>query len=210
MSEFSFTNQWFDTVARRGWDELIPQFNPTKILEIGSYEGASTCYLIDKLKDLPQPLDIHCVDSWEGGEEHVRDGTDMGEVEARFQNNVRLAVERAGGRASVVAHKGYSDMALASMLATGRKNYFDFAYIDGSHQAPDVLCDAVLAFKLVRVGGVIAFDDYVWAEAMPYGKDPLRCPKPAIDAFVNIHFRKVQILSPTVPLYQLYIQKLSD
>jgi hypothetical protein len=73
-----------------------------------------------------------------------------------------------------------------------------------------VLCDAVLAFKLVRVGGVIAFDDYVWAEAMPYGKDPLRCPKPAIDAFVNIHFRKVQILSPTVPLYQLYIQKLSD
>jgi hypothetical protein len=90
MSEFSFTNQWFNTVAKRGWDELIPQFNPTRILEVGSYEGASNCYLIDKLKDLPQPLELHCVDSWEGGDEHVREGTDMGAVEARFQSNVRI------------------------------------------------------------------------------------------------------------------------
>jgi predicted O-methyltransferase YrrM len=210
MSALTFTNQWFESMAKRGWDELIPQFNPTRILEIGSYEGASTCYLIDKLKDLHKPLELHCVDTWEGGEEHVRSGKDMGAIEARFHHNVQLAVERSGADVKLVVHKDFSDHALASLMASGHQNYFDFAYVDGSHQAPDVLCDALLAFKLVRVGGVIAFDDYVWAENLPYGRDPLRCPKPAIDAFINIHFRKVQVLSPNVPLYQLYIQKLSD
>ena len=47
-SEFQFTNSWFDSVARNVWDQLIPKINPSKILEIGSYEGASTCYLIQK------------------------------------------------------------------------------------------------------------------------------------------------------------------
>ena len=104
-------------------------------------------------------------------------------------------------------HKCFSEDALAKLLVEGKKNYFDFIYIDGSHQAPDVLADAVLGFKLLRVGGLIVFDDYLWSETMPYGKDPLRCPKPAIDAFVNLNFRKLQII--TAPLYQLYVQKLS-
>jgi predicted O-methyltransferase YrrM len=97
---------------------------------------------------------------------------------------------------------------LAKLLAGGKRNYFDFIYIDGSHMAQDVLCDAVLAFRLLRVGGVIVFDDYIWFETLPEGKDPLRCPKPAIDAFVNLHFRKVDVL--TAPLLQLLVTKMAD
>jgi len=40
------------------------------------------------------------------------------------------------------------------------------------------------------------------------GKDPLRCPKPAIDAFINLNFRKLQVMF--APNYQLYIQKVAD
>jgi hypothetical protein len=54
----------------------------------------------------------------------------------------------------------------------------------------------------------MAFDDYLWSENLPGGKDPLRCPKPAIDAFVNINFRKLNVLSAL--LAQVYIQKMSD
>ena len=50
----------------------------------------------------------------------------------------------------------------------------------------------------------MAFDDYLWSEALPGGMDPLRCPKPAIDAFTTLHCRELQILR--APLYQLYIQ----
>jgi predicted O-methyltransferase YrrM len=87
-------------------------------------------------------------------------------------------------------------------------NYFDFIYIDGSHQAPDVLVDAILSFKLLRVGGLIVFDDYLWSEKGVADRDPLQCPKPAIDSFLNIFFRKVNIIS--APLYQIYAQKISD
>jgi predicted O-methyltransferase YrrM len=209
MAEFQFTNNWFDLSARGNWDQLIPLIKPTKILEVGSYEGASTCYLIKMLSD-SFPLEIHCIDTWEGGVEHKTGGsaeTDMNEVESRFLHNIKVATENLANPVTLSRHKGPSDIELAKLLVD-KRNYFDFIYIDGSHQAPDVLCDALLGFRLLRVGGLIAFDDYLWAEALPSGTDPIRCPKTAIDAFTNIYCRKVKIISAM--LYQLYVQKISD
>ena len=210
MTPYQFTNNWFDTLARGVWDELMTHHAPARIVEIGSYEGASACYLIDTLTPR-HPIELHCIDTWEGGVEHQAGGvaqTDMSAVERRFHHNMALATSKHPGRARLSVHKGYSDECLAHLIAAGKKGYFDFVYVDGSHQAADVLADAVLGFKLLKRGGIIAFDDYLWAEQLPSGKDPLRCPKPAIDAFVNLNFRKLEVLS--APLYQLYVRKLSD
>lgn len=207
---FEFTNTWFDNTARNVWDQLIPQIKPRSILEIGSYEGASTCYLIQKLAGT-HPLEVHCIDTWQGGLEHQTGGndeTDMNAVEARFRRNVEIAVRNARNPVELVIHKEFSDRALSKLLSEGKTSHFDFIYVDGSHQAPDVLCDAVLAFRLLKVNGIIAFDDYLWSERLPYGKDPIRSPKMAIDAFTNIYCRKLHIIS--APLYQIYIQKASD
>jgi predicted O-methyltransferase YrrM len=198
---YQFTNDWFAT-CRLTWLNLIPQINPTKILEIGSYEGASTCFLIETLGKT-KPIELHCVDTWEGGVEH--DGTDMESVESRFKQNTNIAIESATHEVELVVHKGCSDLELTKLIASDKRSYFDFIYVDGSHQAPDVICDAILSFKLLRVGGVIAFDDYLWAENLPYGTDLVRCPKLAIDAFTNIFCRKIEIIQ--APLYQLYLKK---
>ena len=203
---YHFTNNWFE-IARPVWQTLIPMANPATILEIGAYEGAATCFLIDMLA--PQKsLEIHAIDSFDGGLEHQAANTDMSAVEARFRHNAALAISNAANPVDLRIHKGFSDRELAKLLALGKQDYFDFIYVDGSHQAPDVLCDAVLAFRLLKIGGILAFDDYLWAEPLATGVDPLRCPKPAIDAFTNIYCRKLRIL--TAPLYQLYVQKLSD
>ena len=207
MSGYEFTQNWFDLLARGAWEHLIPQVNPHKVLEVGSFEGASACFLIQRLGK-HHDLELHCVDTWEGGVEHQSGGFDMSAVEARFRKNVELAKAGISHPLTLVTHKGPSDLCLANLLGQGKRNYFDFVYIDGSHQAPDVLCDAVLGFRLLKAGGVMAFDDYLWSEDLPQGKDPLRCPKPAIDAFVNLNFRKLNVLP--APLYQLYIQKVSD
>jgi predicted O-methyltransferase YrrM len=204
-----FTAPWFNAV-RPKWDQLIPHVKPSRILEIGSYEGASACYLIETLAT-ERALEIHCVDSWAGGVEHASNGqfeADMAAVEARFHRNTRLAIAKAGHAVSLTVHKEPSDIALARLLAEGRRGHFDFVYVDGSHEAPDVLGDAVLGFKLLRVGGVMAFDDYLWVEKLPQGRDLLRCPKPAIDAFVNLHLRKLDILR--APLWQLYVRKIAE
>lgn len=205
MSEYIFTANWFDITAKEVWDRLIPDLKPKRILEIGSYEGAGTCYLIENLADDAE-IEIHCVDIWEGGVQTTKK-EDFASIERNYDNNVRLALA-AKPRIRVVKHKEYSDTCLSRMIAEGKKGYFDFIYVDASHLAPDVLCDAVLAFKLLRVGGCLAFDDYLWAEKMPYGKDPLRCPKPAIDAFVNLNFRKLEVVPHAI--HQIYLRKTAD
>ncbi len=207
---YSFTTDWFEQTAQANWAKLLPEIRPTRILEIGSFEGASTCFLMDTLAG-SEALEIHCIDTWGGGIEHQEDGTapsDMQAVESRFRRNTEHALSKAVHPVKLHIHKDLSHRALVRLLADGKENYFDFVYVDGSHQAPDVLCDAVLAFKLLKVGGVLAFDDYLWTNELTSAVEILRCPKPAIDAFVNIHFQKLRILK--MPLYQFYVQKTSD
>ena len=188
----------------------MQKINPTRILEVGSYEGKSTAFIIETLANI-NDLEIHCIDSWEGGIEHKEGGvaeSNMQAVEARFSHNMKIAIDKSRRTVNEV-HKGLSNKELPKLVASDMHEYFDFIYIDGSHQAPDVLLDAILGFELLRIGGVMAFDDYLWQEPLPGGADPIRSPKISIDAFTNIYCRKLKCLRGA-PLNQLYIQKTSS
>jgi predicted O-methyltransferase YrrM len=104
--------------------------------------------------------------------------------------------------------KQFSRDALAGLIACGQMESFDLIYIDGSHEATDVLTDAILAFPLLRIGGTLIFDDYIWSDQIPERREPSRMPKPAIDAFVNVFHRKLEI-HQSLPLWQLYVQKVA-
>lgn len=201
MPTYELTNDWFENSAKSNWEYLIPQLKPARVLEIGSYEGASTCWLIEELGKTG--LEIVCIDTWAGGVEHS--AVDMSSVERRFISNVKAAMTGLDG-IKLRRIKERSDLALARLLCEEPTPLFDFIYVDGSHQAPDVLADAVLAFRLLRPGGVMAFDDYLWHEGAPHEKDPIQTPKIAVDAFTNIYGRQLRLIS--MPLYQVYIQKL--
>jgi len=66
----------------------------------------------------------------------------------------------------------------------------------------------VLAFRLLRVGGVMVFDDYLWSMETALQADPLNMPKPAIDAFATIFMRKVRVL-PDLPNAQCFVEKIA-
>lgn len=208
-SEYLFTNNWFDGNIDT-WNQLLNQLEPERMLEVGSYEGKSTTYLIESIAS-QRNIEIHCIDSWEGSIEHRTGGfaeADMSMVESHFHHNIKTAQNKTTHKANIFIHKGVSSKELPRLIANGMSGYFDFIYIDGSHQAPDVLLDAILGYELLRLGGIIAFDDYLWNEPLPGGPDPIRCPKPAIDAFTNIYCRKLRLIS--APLYQIYAQKISQ
>lgn len=202
---YDFSNDWFDQSAKPVWEHFIPRLKPKRVLEIGSYEGASACFLIDTVCP-HQALELHCVDTWEGSAEHA--GTDMAAVKARFTANTMDAVEAAEYPATLRVYRMRSDEALPSMLAQLGPNYFDLVYIDGSHQAPDVLFDALLGFKLLRIDGAMVFDDYNWQREPAAERDLLLVPRPAIDAFVNLYTRKLDIINS--PLSQLFVRKIAD
>ena len=201
-----FSTDWFEKCARPVWDHLVPGLAAGRVLEVGSYEGASACYLIAQL-GANAPLEIHCVDTWEATASFDGGDVDMGVVEAQFLRNTGLLVARSRHPVMLEVHKGRSDMVLPRLLAALGNGYFDMVYIDGSHRAPDVLADAVLGFMLLRPGGIMVFDDYLWRGADNDFSNPAQSPKMAIDAFVNCNYGKVHLIS--APLYQIYLQKIA-
>ena len=209
--DFEYTHDWFSRYIPV-WNRIFDQHKPRNILEIGSFEGRSACYIIAKCAaDIEGAASLTCVDTWEGSVEHQAGGpvaAVMSRVERRFDQNTGIALSRASNRVTLRKVKQSSHHAMAKLIAAGLLQSFDLIYIDGSHEAPDVLADAVLAFQLLRVGGVMIFDDYLWSMDRPGTQDVLLMPKPAIDAFMNIYQRKMQVY-PGLPLGQLYAHKVS-
>ena len=170
--------QWQALFAAVGWDPDLPR----TVVEIGSYEGRSALWILENLLAHPDSI-LHCVDTFEGGVEHDAAQTDG--LLLRFGRNI----ETSPGAHKVRAHRARSAAALVKLLAEGVRA--DFVYVDGSHQAPDVLADLVLAFELLRPGGVLICDDYLWSNEPPGQEDVLNSPKLAIDAFTTIYRRKL-------------------
>jgi predicted O-methyltransferase YrrM len=197
-SKYEFTALWFDQHAET-WRQLFKHAQPERVLEIGSYEGRSACFMLDQY---PLLKEITCVDTWQT----TPDASSMADVEHRFDCNIMHAQSHRTTRAKFRKLKGRSSELLPCLIAA--KERFDWIYVDGSHEAADVLTDAIYSFHLLRVGGILIFDDYIWRNDATKGCDILNLPKPAIDAFTNIFHRKLTPIR--APLYQLYLQKMRD
>lgn len=210
---YDFTREWFSANIP-SWESIFATEKPRHVLEIGSFEGRSACYTIEKLDTVSSGhASLTCIDNWFGGQEHRDSGgfyqAVMSDAERRFDQNTSIALQKVENRVSLRKIKQNSRDALAQLLVAGPLEKYDLVFIDGSHEAPDVLADAVLAFPLLRVGGTLIFDDYIWSDQVPQKRDPLRMPKPAIDAFVNIYQRKIEFYH-RLPLWQLYLRKVAS
>ncbi|MGX2970739.1 class I SAM-dependent methyltransferase, partial [Ursidibacter sp. B-7004-1] len=203
---YVFQTDWFSHNIP-SLDIIFDQLKPTRILEIGSFEGRSTLHFMEKMSEYAETIEIYCIDSWEGGLEH-KENWNMDTVEQVFEHNMHLAIQQYP-RTTLFKCKGYSHPKMMELLVEGKKGYFDFVYVDGSHEAPDVLLDALLAHQLVRVGGVIAFDDYLWSPKSWNEADHYLLVKPAVDSYVNTYQRKVSVIQ-SLPTYQLYVVKISE
>jgi predicted O-methyltransferase YrrM len=201
MNTPSFTQDWFSR-SIPSWtlilNKLSERTSHLRILEVGVFEGRSTCWLLQNHCKTPESS-IVAIDSFQGGIEHQ--GMELGTLRKRFEANIATVASPA----QVEIREGFSLPQLAKLIAEGYQR-FDFISIDASHQAPDVLGDAVLGFELLKPGGVMAFDDYIWSPMRPGTENPLLLPKAAIDAFTTLFSQKIRII-PNLPLYQLYIQK---
>jgi predicted O-methyltransferase YrrM len=126
-----------------------------RVLEIGSFEGMSTRWFIEKFLQEDDSY-IHCVDTWGGSMEHKMWDIDFSDTYEVFMHNLSDYIDQG----KCIVHRGMSKDVLLKLLEGGEK--FDLIYIDGSHVAADVMTDAILSYLLLNDGGVLLFDDYVW------------------------------------------------
>jgi predicted O-methyltransferase YrrM len=198
-SQYNFSKNWFEQNSRQNWDRIIPIINPKKILEIGSFEGAASCYLIDKLGK-NNFLEVHCIDTWEESDDIPKDQAEL--IEKRFDYNIQLAVNKTQNKTKYFKYKSKSHLILSKMVSE-EVGDFDLIYVDASHYAVDVLTDAVLSFKLLKAGGILIFDDYLWAG----DENIIYYPKIAIDSFTNIFSKHIKLIP--APLNQIYAVKIT-
>lgn len=196
---YEFTQDWF-SINIPVWQHFLAQFTNLpdyKVLEIGSWEGRSTCWMLNNLLLHPTAR-ITCVDTFAGSVEHevMCEQDQVRTIEQRFDANVA----KTGASEKVRKLVGSSQTVLRSLIP----HTYNLAYIDASHVAADVLEDAMLTWRLVKIGGTIIFDDYGFQ--FPEGVTELP-PKVAIDAFLNIFSQKVRLIHQG---YQVLVEKIAE
>jgi hypothetical protein len=161
-----------------------------RFLEVGCFEGRCSLWMLENVLTDPTAA-LVAVDTFLGSPEFPSMGIN-GDSRARFDSNVEIPIK--AGKVTVI--QGKSQQVLRDLPAA---ELFEFVYIDGSHSAPDILTDAVLAWPLLRVGGVLAFDDYEWGTEKPDR------PALAIDAFLACFADQLRIRERG---YQVAVEKL--
>ncbi|NES95688.1 MAG: tetratricopeptide repeat protein [Desertifilum sp. SIO1I2] len=194
---YQFTQDWFSP-SIEAWQKHLQRFVDypnLQVLEIGSWEGRSACWLIENILTHPTAR-ITCVDTFEGSLEHHNWYSQdyIRSVEGRFDHNMTAT----GHPEKVIKLVGSSHEVLRSLPF----QTYDLIYIDGSHIASDVVIDASLSWLLAKVGGMIIFDDYYFkfAENSPDNTQI------GIDAFLKAFTPRIKILQQD---RQVVLEKLS-
>ena len=178
-----FTSDWFSS-AIPGIASTLRRLErqPSRFLEIGSWEGRSACWFMNSFPD----ASIVCVDTFEGSPEHYAAGLQVGEIKMRFMKNTAAFGDR------VTVRQGHS----SRMLFGLEPEFFDCIYVDGSHTEIDTLTDLVMSFNLLRPGGALLIDDF----------DQPAFPgvKAAVDAFAKAYSSRLEVVHVA---YQVHLLK---
>jgi tetratricopeptide (TPR) repeat protein len=176
---YQFTHDWF-THNVSTWEVHLKPFvhyPSVHALEIGSFEGMSACWLLDHV--LTHPLaKLTCIDLF-------------------FQESFETNLKQTGADQKLIRLTGDSHQ----ILATLPSEFYDFIYIDGCHLADHVQQDATLAWRLLKVGGLMIFDDYEWIDPSHPGQETYR----GVNAFLDSAQRQLAIVHQG---YQVIVRKL--
>lgn len=148
---FSFTSDWasHNYVNWETWFTRYQHQPNLRILEIGSFEGRSAVWFLENVLIHPS-AQLVCVDPMPWPVNPPR---------PRFMHNIQVT----GKAQQVTLIQERSEIALTKLQPAS----FDIIYIDGAHDAINVLADGMYSWELLKVGGLMLFDDYLWEPDKP-------------------------------------------
>ena len=174
------------------WQRIIPieKEVPLKYLEIGAFHGANLISFASTYCQGRQGVELHAIDPWIDYEEYPEYKGQQDVIFSKFKKNIHAA----GLEDKVTVHRGFSH----EVLHTLPDEYFDIIYVDGNHE-PEYVCeDGVLAFRKLKKGGYMIFDDYGWG-----GPD---MTQRGIESFLSAYHKRMKVIN--IFEAQLYAQKL--
>ena len=166
ISKYRFENFWFLNNI-----EIINYFLPKSkdikfdYMEIGSHEGMSLLNILEQYKN----VSATAIDLWSDNkiqkvfDENLKD----------FKNLEKINLD------SIIALRKLKD----------NNREFDYIYVDGLHEGAHVLIDAIQSFRLLKINGIIIFDDF-----LQYDKNLLYQSYQGIYAFLKLVKKEIKIL----------------
>lgn len=176
IADMTFTSDW-TTPHAPNWTQWLGHLagTPCLGLEIGVYEGRSTAWFLENICTHPGSH-LFAVDPWASKSEANRYAIKMSAHGVRFD---------------------FFGMDAERLLATWRQYptaRYDFIYLDGAKEASQVLEHTVLAWPLLKHGGILIWDDYQWEwKEGNGGRKPILPPGPGIDAFLAAYSPQLQV-----------------
>ena len=125
---------------------------PLSYLEIGCFEGRSSIFVLEKLKNSRCTF----VDPFEENYEMTNSTgqRDYKKIYKNFTSNISQFNDR---------YTVFRDTSDNFFKTLDDKLNFDLIYIDGSHFSDDVYRDSYNSFNHLNNGGYIIFDDFFWS-----------------------------------------------
>lgn len=159
---------------------------PIRYAEVGAFYGANLLSVALTYGVHPDSV-LVAIDPWTDYSEYPEYKGQQEMIYDTFMKNVEPYLNK------IQVKRGYSH----ELLPTLEDSSFDIIYIDGNHEPEYVLEDAVLAFRKLKVGGRLIFDDYGWG-----GPD---LTKRGIDGFLNGYHKRIIVLGQRES--QVFLQK---
>jgi predicted O-methyltransferase YrrM len=123
----------------------------SKFVEIGCWRGQSAAYMAVEIINSNKNIEFYCVDTWKGSEElkHHKSVT-QDTLYNEFLNNTKTV-------SSVIKPIRLSSLEAANKF---EDNFFDFIFIDASHDYENVKKDILAWYPKLKSTGIIAGHDY--------------------------------------------------
>ena len=155
-----FTNNWLRNHMLPAYESWLTSLKNQAVhfLEIGTFQGQSARWWLDNILTHKQSS-LTCVDPYP----HFLWRKNIPELKARL-----------------------IPATILEALPLLRDSY-DFILIDGSHEKHDIILDASVCWRRLKVGGLMLFDDYL---PKKHKLEPFK----AIDAFIMCHEQFIEDL----------------
>lgn len=184
---------WFAVTAQANFEtHLLPLAgkNDLRLLQLGAFTGDASVWLTQHVLTGGNCWLID-VDTWEGSEEEQHESMDFEEVFTIYKNKTAPYGDKI---------KAFRSTTTWHLTSVRRDPSYDFIYVDADHTTVGVILDAELSWPQLKSGGIMAFDDYNWGNALPLH---LR-PRPGIDLFLLRHEGEFELLEKNE---QVWIKK---
>ncbi len=147
-----FLHGWFGKVNQEYLRAFIVKYQPTVIVELGSWFGESAIYMGSQLKESGT---VYAIDSWVGQGVNIDDDV-ASKIPTIYQQFLSNVIHHD------IAHKIIPIRMRTQEAAKALNIKADLIYIDASHDEESVFNDIINWYPKLNANAIICGDDWDW------------------------------------------------